>query len=138
MLKHRRIWIVIQYNLWIVDFFLRILNYIDTSEIINKANFSLFYLLKKIVLTMTCWNIGSSRSHFTFFGSFSQDICARFGTMYKYVLARTSLSGSFGINRCTVERTGYNIYDWCCWLYNIQHLLRSVFNVYNFNFNLIN
>ena len=45
---------------------------------------------------------------------FVQYHCTGFGNTKKYVLVRTSLSSSFGINRGTSERTWYNLYDWYC------------------------
>ena len=69
----------------------------------------------------------------------TQYLCVWFGNTYNCILERTSLSNSFGINLCSPEQTRYNLYryGWYYWLYGIQYLLRSAFNVYIFNFYLV-
>ena len=71
------------------------------------------------------------------FRFFAQYLCTGFDITYNFVIERTSLSRSFGIKRGSSERTRYNLCGWYCWLYGIQHLLRSVFSVTTINFYLI-
>ena len=63
---------------------------------------------------------------------FAQYLCTGFGIACNFLIERTSLNSSFGINRGTAERTWYNLYGWCCF-FTVSSIYSDRYLTYNFS-----
>ena len=61
---------------------------------------------KVLIHNCTCCQIRFKGTNWRLGVYFPHSLCTEFGNKYNYVLERTSLVSSFGINRCTIHNKG--------------------------------